>query len=321
MTIHDVDDSRKPQAGNFCNLQDQLDGNLESEAALLDKYGGGESTRETPNTLQDALAQLEEELDKITENREAFDLAQITCPEYAQSTNFRLMFLRSTEFDAKAAAEKQIKYWSRKVELFGLGNAFRRLSLRDFEDEDEIALSKGGVRALPEKDDAGRAMILSFRDLWDNRRSHRKSMLRLIWYMMHFVFESDVSVQQNGIVIIVVNTMPSYQISGYDDKINRMLWRDLQYVIPVKVKATHAHFGTNIFMKLIKNTMTLALNKTARSRYYYLDGCTVSTFCASLEEYGIGLDKVPTIIGGEAEFNYQEWLQQQQELIAVDENN
>jgi len=313
----------EPISGNFCKLDELNQESAEGgdEPALLDRYGRNETILETPDIIEHALEQLGEELDKITADREAFDLAQVTCPDYVGSTNFRLMFLRSTEFDAKAAAKKLIKYWSRKVELFGLDKAFRKISIRDFEDEDDRALRQGGVQSIPDKDDFGRGIIVSFRDVWDNRRSHQKSMLRLIWYMIHMSVENDVKVQKNGIVIIVVNTLPAYQITSYDDKINRILWRDLQSALPTHVKATHAHFGTSVITKVIKATLRPALKQTTRERYHYLGGCTLKAFCESLEEFGIGANKIPAIIGGESDFSYQEWLQEQQERAGINDNN
>ena len=125
------------------------------------------------------MERLDEKLFEINEEREAFDLAQLHCPDYVNGDDFRLMFLRSTRFDVPKAAAKIIHYWSRKVDLFGPDRAFSKLSLQDFDDEDQPALLNGGMRSLPERDEAGRGIFFSYRTLWDNRRTNQKSNVRI----------------------------------------------------------------------------------------------------------------------------------------------
>lgn len=152
----------------------------ERKQAQNDIRGRRTIVHETPELLIDALGRLEDELDSIAE-KEAFELAQDMCPEYVDGDEFRLMFLRSTKFDIAPAAQKIVKYWDRKVVVFGADRAFRKLSIADFDEEDLVALNLGGIRALPERDKFGRGVIFQYRAYFDHRPGHRMSMVRTSW--------------------------------------------------------------------------------------------------------------------------------------------
>lgn len=76
------------------------------------------------------------------------------------------------------AAVRMAAYWDRKVDVFGEDRSFHKLTLADFDDEDQVALRQGGTKLLPGKDDAGRALIYVDKSKYDQRLSHRNSMVR-----------------------------------------------------------------------------------------------------------------------------------------------
>jgi hypothetical protein len=111
--------------------------------------------------------------------------------------SFLCQFLRRELFDATAAAVCFVRYWKEKLELFGPDIAFRSgpISIQDIRidkealtggsgdmldasmGEDWVALSKGGFRVLPSRDQAGRAIVVIDRTRFDHRVTHRKSMV------------------------------------------------------------------------------------------------------------------------------------------------
>ena len=150
----------------------------EREKIQHDVFGSTSAIHESPLFNRDALERLAEELNNFIGEREAFDLAQMICPDYVNSDEFRLMFLRSERFDVQAAARKLVYYWDRKVELFGPERAFRKLTIEDLDNEEDIvALENGGIRALPHTDSAGRGIMFSLASYWDRRKTHDRSMV------------------------------------------------------------------------------------------------------------------------------------------------
>eukprot|EP00521_Asterionellopsis_glacialis_P009191 CAMPEP_0195286186 /NCGR_PEP_ID=MMETSP0707-20130614/3733_1 /TAXON_ID=33640 /ORGANISM="Asterionellopsis glacialis, Strain CCMP134" /LENGTH=316 /DNA_ID=CAMNT_0040345787 /DNA_START=373 /DNA_END=1323 /DNA_ORIENTATION=- len=304
------------------DLQNELDSMTPRELELLqrDKLGTNHPITETPEMLHDALEQLDEELQNIPE-KEAYELAEIMCPDYVRSPDFRLMFLRATCFDAKLAAEKLVKYWVRKVALFGPDRAFRKLTIRDLDEEDQVALNKGGVRALP-RDEAGRGVFFSCRSLWDTRRSSSNSMVRLSWLAIHTIIE-DVEAQKNGQVAVSINTIPTHQIASMENKFCRIVWRDVKEVLPVRMVYVHFFMGSDIIRTLLKEIVLYIVGtREMRARASFHHG-TVENFFQTLEEFGINPENLPspcTLEEGVNDFDYQAWLEEQRRIQDIDED-
>mmetsp|Transcript_21270 Transcript_21270/g.32723 ORF Transcript_21270/g.32723 Transcript_21270/m.32723 type:complete len:312 (+) Transcript_21270:134-1069(+) len=298
-------------------LQEMLKAVTETErvACERDLYGQTEVVEETLEFQQDVLERVEEELFKIREEREAFELAQLHCPEYVNGNDFRLMFLRSTHFDVPKAAAKIIYYWSRKVDLFGLDRAFRKLSLQDLEEEDQIGLLNGGIRALPERDEAGRGLLFSYRTLWDNRggTSH-KSMSRVLWYMCHALVE-DVEVQRHGIILLAVNLMDS--ATTQDAKLNRICWRDAQHALPVLLQGSHQLVHNQVMSRLLETTLYAAGSRIQNRFILHKVKCL--EMAGELEEYGISATDVPPELGGTLDFDYASWVEERRRIELNDD--
>lgn len=71
----------------------------ERRAALDDIYGTGAPMEETEELIHDCLEQLSAEVDVI-QSKDEYLVALETIPDYVQSRDFRLMFLRADRFDA-----------------------------------------------------------------------------------------------------------------------------------------------------------------------------------------------------------------------------
>lgn len=135
----------------------------EKRQIIRDRYGlMHDEIVENPELISRRLDELDAAL-AVIDNKESYETALFVNPEHVQSRTFRLGFLRADRFDANAAARRMVKYWERKVELFGTENAFKSyLSCLDVEAMDPEALRKGGVRLLPRCDGRGRAIIFTF---------------------------------------------------------------------------------------------------------------------------------------------------------------
>jgi hypothetical protein len=84
------------------------------------------------------------------------------------------------------AALRFVHYWKDKVRIWGIGRAFHKITLSDFEEEDQIALNLGGIQALKDKDKFNRAIMLYNRTRFDLR--HRNSQVRKSFAFMSVDF-------------------------------------------------------------------------------------------------------------------------------------
>jgi hypothetical protein len=131
----------------------------ERERVLEEVHGVADSqVEETPELIDQRLNLLEQEI-QLIKKRTAYDRALFLSPKYVLDREFRLMFLRSELFDARKAANRLVRFFESKKELWGDDKLARPITLDDF-DEDGLALLKHGcIQVLPEKDQSGRSVL------------------------------------------------------------------------------------------------------------------------------------------------------------------
>jgi hypothetical protein len=86
------------------------------------------------------------------------------------------------------AATCLVAYWEAKVRVWGEDHAFHRLILDDFTEEDQCALGLGGIRCLPGRDKAGRAIVRQ-----DSLRPATDSRIDRVWYVNGIVEHQQAS--------------------------------------------------------------------------------------------------------------------------------
>jgi hypothetical protein len=135
------------------------------ESLRRDLYGDYADVEETPALLANSLIQLHQALDAIEPiAKEGFLQAKKECPDYVNSDDFLLPFLRAERFNASRAAGRIVLYWDQKVLLFPNGkDAFGPISLDTLQESDLALLRTGGLSLLP-KDAHGRAVIHADRE-------------------------------------------------------------------------------------------------------------------------------------------------------------
>lgn len=115
---------------------------------------------EDPVFVDQCLLQMEEEIKPIRK-RNAYDRALFLSPKYVKDRDFRLMFLRSVSFHPRNAANRLVKFFEFKLELFGINKLGKmKITQADLDEDDILALRKGRVQILSEKDASGRAVLL-----------------------------------------------------------------------------------------------------------------------------------------------------------------
>jgi len=354
---------------SYNQLRQELRASLSSEErrnVAQDLNGQNEEIQETPEFISYHLSKFQEELDKLQNysadcnssssscnmniHCEAYELALFVNPAYVSDSAFRLQFLRADKFDSRVSAQRFIQYWDRKVELFGVDKAFRKLSIHDLCPEDNAALMLGGLRWFPILDETGR-IFFSFRRYWDNRPSHKESMLRLLWWMAHTALEDPIdgdTFQKKGFVLIGGSGLPdsayfSIVSSGNNNgninaccngigqqeqrrrqtnqppigttiDVGAAMLYDVQYALPMRLVAFH-HFldSSNRFHEFLSDHLLRLLNHDLRARYRRYVGGTTQENLDKLAEHGIYPDMVPLELGGEFDFNYSAWLQRKRE--------
>jgi hypothetical protein len=121
-------------------------------------HGVAEHLEEDPESVAQRLFEFDWHLSTIR-NKPAYDFALQQSPEYVNDRKFRLMFLRSTEFDGNKAAQKFVSHFDFKMELFGREKLAHNITLGDLNENDLMYLRSGGIQILPATDRIGRPIF------------------------------------------------------------------------------------------------------------------------------------------------------------------
>jgi hypothetical protein len=131
----------------------------EREFGLHELHGVSDVIEETPELIERCLFDLEMEIQKISQ-KAAYNQAKATAPEDVGCSKFQLMFLRAERFNANNAAARLVKYFEGKLKLFGPDKLTKIITMEDLNEDDMATLKSGYLQLLPERDRAGRAIII-----------------------------------------------------------------------------------------------------------------------------------------------------------------
>jgi len=272
--------------------------------ALRDVYGASEDIVETPEYLRSKLEELDERLNDISD-KEACEMASFVCPQYADSPKFRLPFLRAELFDVDKAAKRLVKYWDRKVQLFGTDRAFRAVSVIDFDNDCALALERGGVRILPVRDEAGRQIIMIDRSNWNANLFSTETLMKNVWYWAQLCME-DERTQKAGAIVFIVPSGDFFTATHGQQILGRSINSDMTEALPIRISCIH-RFCLNPVVKCLVEHTLIIFEARLRARLRQYDGNAADNE-AELQQYGISLDMVPTELGGTLVFDFQSWI-------------
>lgn len=227
--------------------------------------------------LRQKLVDLEVELSLIPDNKdkEAYNLAssfttKVGGPEDYLNTEFMLKFLRCDDFDAKKAAQRLVRHFDKKRELFGTELLNKDIKLSDLSKDDMEFLLSGGFQILPSLDRANRIVWFARYPEW--RFKTNLNMLRASWYLT-MVTSDMVESQLNGVVIVTYNiettndNSPSPSEAHNNNTITHDLIRQRIKSVqccPVKVGAIHCcSGGSGIASIILQKMYDLAVDLSA----------------------------------------------------------
>ena len=130
----------------------------EREKAENDVHGIGDTIVETPELLNRCLDEMNHFLEAIKRGT-SYELAEAMDRSYTSNVHFRTMFVRAERYRPSEAAERMIRFFDCKKELFGTELLVKDILLEHLSDDDVEALESGGLQVCPAKDSGGRPML------------------------------------------------------------------------------------------------------------------------------------------------------------------
>lgn len=112
----------------------------------------------------------------------ALELAESQNLAFTQNRRFRLQFLRCDRFNTTSAADRFVRYFDWKLELFGEECLTREITINDLPKEDQVGLKKGYLQRLPIRDRAGRSIVCAI----FNGQTYQspESVARIYFYLL-----------------------------------------------------------------------------------------------------------------------------------------
>ena len=137
--------------------------------------------------VQKRLSQLEDEIKRIR-YKQAYERAHFLSSSYVDDRDFRLMFLRCDDFHPRKAAERMVRFFELKLELFGVDKLVRRIEADDLSEEDRDSITRGMVSILPHRDRAGRR-VLCYHGTWGSPSQVRSYTWPELWAVHHIFID------------------------------------------------------------------------------------------------------------------------------------
>ena len=267
--------------------------------------------QETPEFISTKLIELETELQKYPNNEDktAWNRALDTCPDLVCNDTFKLMFLRCEIFNTELAAKRIIKYWKKRLELFGQDKAFMPLKLGangPFQNDDE-ALKIGFACCTHQRDDAGRLIMFGdpSRLPTDHSAYENESVCRAMWYTIHAALE-DETTQRKGVIFIM---FPKNEGLQFNRKLTKMNAESLKGCLPIRLSAVHLCHPPAVF-DLIFPVIKILLGPHLRKKIRLNSGSDEKVLAKLENKFGIGRGKVPQEMGGKLVLDHEAWLEE-----------
>jgi len=203
------------------------------------------------------------------------------------------------------AAARLVKYWSKRLDLFGEDRAFKPLTLSSiYANEDEVALKRGFLNLLPDTDESGRGLLFADPSKLDPTKYEREMMVRVLWYILHAALENE-STQQKGIIIMAHPRHAKF--SNLDRTLMKMNVDSLRGCLPVRLSVFYIVHPPSFF-KLIFPFIKLIVGSRLKQRIKLCSG-TDENVLNNFKEFGISEESLPTDIGGKYQLDLIQWIE------------
>ena len=129
------------------------------EKTYMDVHGIKEPNIESDYNVEAGLKALDAELQKI-QDKSAYDLARSMDASYVENREFCLAFLRADNYDPAMAAQRIVRHFQAKMDLFGKERLAMDIVQDDLDAEAMNSLYSGKGQNTNARDRTGRAIFL-----------------------------------------------------------------------------------------------------------------------------------------------------------------
>lgn len=255
---------------------------------------------ESPELIQSKLAEFQTQLDALPTNPNIVNAKE----KGLHSDQFVLQFLRCDVFNTDKAVARYVRYWDKRVEIFGPELAFMPITLQEACQHDRVALEQGVVRVVDMPEPDKRTYLFIEPSKQDPTKYSRESMLRAAWYFAHRILEEDELVQKKG--MFAVDYAHGAKLRNFDKQMVLQVLETIQGCFPVRNSAIHLCHPPWYF-RLLFPVIIVFVSERMRKRFKLHMGSREHVL-ERLAKYGFTRADLPTEIGGDRVVDVKAWL-------------
>lgn len=264
------------------------------------------------NAQQDAVSEMRSAINSIpVERKQAMVQAMRKCSLDEFSEKRMKQFLDREGGNAERAANRFVRYWQKRHQLFGTDKFCLPMTLEGALRDDTVALECGGFKVLPKPDASGRPILLGAPHCHTRVGYDTESMLRAIWYVFELV--ADEGNARKGVVLLANWT--SATIWDYDAVMDQFMFEIEREYLPWSFAGIHAIGLPLVIVQILKPAVCAVMGKEARAKLivHQTEG---DLLLKDLEIYGIPKASIPVEIGGCCHHSHHEWLQMRRRVVS-----
>mmetsp|Transcript_20556 Transcript_20556/g.37357 ORF Transcript_20556/g.37357 Transcript_20556/m.37357 type:complete len:510 (+) Transcript_20556:2-1531(+) len=257
------------------------------------------------NAQQDAVSEMRSAINSIpVKRKQAMVQAMRKCSLAEFSEKRMKQFLHREGGNAERAANRFVRYWQKRHQLFGTDKFCLPMTLEGALRDDAVALECGGFKILPKPDASGRPIMLGAPHCHTRVGYDTESMLRAIWYVFELVADEENA--RKGVVLLADWT--SATIWDYDAVMDQFMFEIEREYLPWSFAGIHAIGLPLIIVQILKPAVCAVMGKETRAKLivHQTEG---DLLLKDLEIYGIPKVSIPVEIGGCCHHSHHEWLQ------------
>eukprot|EP00980_Cylindrotheca_fusiformis_P019433 scaffold6708_cov134-Cylindrotheca_fusiformis.AAC.3 len=188
-----------------------------AQLSFLERQSGQEALHGVSKEMVESKHQIDAWLTDLdihlqsAKHGSVYEAAEAIDSSYVRDRDFRLSFLRSNRYNAKAAAKQILNFFIVKLHLFGREKLAKEITFSDLDEDDKDCLKNGCMQILATTDRAGRQILFHLPGL----RSFKmlENELRARFFLLMCLWNSE-ETQRKGFVYV------TYAIGRFQDKTN-----------------------------------------------------------------------------------------------------
>ncbi|CAJ1964106.1 unnamed protein product [Cylindrotheca closterium] len=283
----------------------------ERTEALHDIHCVGQDLKETPELVQELLAQFDQTVKQQQQHEQTYEMIEKSHQRaYIEDPSFRLKFLRSNKHNVDKAVSQMLHFLRNKIKYFGNGCIGREITFDDLNEEDRELLLSGIYHIQKDKDQSGRSVMYMLTELIGGDRE--ESLCRVAYYVYFNILISIFEVQMKGLVFVFYDISKADELPVIPGLNLTMAIMDMITSLPIRFTAVHFCLKArpeklDLFNSLFKLVFKLSSHDCkVRSRLHYGSDIELQY---QLRSHGINTDSSPIDAEGSLrEDNRNDWL-------------